>query len=150
MSDKPQDVSIPEFAGDEDRAVFDRLAAWQQFAAEDAAEQAAAGVDVPDEHSAMSRDEYERLTEAHQAIQFAIREAADECGIISAADEGENALRFFDLATDAALAAVLPVVRRQIADEIEALPVVFTKDQRAMQLQHALQVRAARVVRGDP
>ena len=54
-----------------------------------------------------------------QKVQWAIREAADECGIILAADEGENALRFFDLATDAVLAVVLPVVRQQAADQIE-------------------------------
>ena len=73
-----------------------------------------------------------------QAVQFAIREAADECGVIAADDEGENALRFFDLATADALAVVLPVVRQQIAIELGGMD------------RYEFDNWFARVIRGDP
>jgi len=52
----------------------------------------------------------------------------------------------------AALAAALPFLERatrdKIAAEIEALPIIFTKDRRAQDLQHIALHDAARVARG--
>lgn len=47
-----------------------------------------------------------------------------------------------------ALAAAMPHLRAQIADQIEALQVTFSREHWAMELQHGIVLDAARVARG--
>src|SRR5215469_6886703 len=85
---------------------------------------------------------------AREALKAVLRRTA---GLLDAPESGLDAL------ADRLVAAVLPVVRRQIADEIEREDIALRPGQTATQKNQiriasysAAITRAARVVRGDP